>query len=67
MDEKQRQMCFEEISLLRKVRHECVAQLVDFLWATKASRRRCGRSLVLRGHVELLDRPEVLSWRRGAA
>ncbi|CAJ1420091.1 unnamed protein product, partial [Effrenium voratum] len=35
MDEKQRQMCFEEIALLQKVRHECIAQLVDFVWASK--------------------------------
>ena len=27
---------FEEIALLQKVRHECVAQLVDFVWASKA-------------------------------
>ena len=26
---------FEEIALLQKVRHECVAQLVDFVWASK--------------------------------
>ncbi|CAK9046835.1 Serine/threonine-protein kinase Nek1 (Never in mitosis A-related kinase 1) (NimA-related protein kinase 1) [Durusdinium trenchii] len=35
MEEKQRRMCFEEIALLQKVRHECVAQLVDFVWASK--------------------------------
>lgn len=35
MEEKQRNMCFEEIALLQKVRHECVAQLVDFVWASK--------------------------------
>eukprot|EP00435_Cladocopium_sp_Y103_P062480 s719_g24.t1 len=35
MEEKQRNMCFEEIALLQKVRHECIAQLVDFVWASK--------------------------------
>ncbi|CAE7260156.1 Nek1 [Symbiodinium natans] len=35
MAEKQRQMCLEEIALLQKVRHECVAQLVDLVWTSK--------------------------------
>eukprot|EP00439_Symbiodinium_sp_Y106_P078820 s24_g17.t1 len=35
MAEKQRKMCLEEIALLQKVRHECVAQLVDVVWTSQ--------------------------------
>lgn len=37
---------FEEIALLQKVRHECVAQLVDFVWASKARIKGLSHSTV---------------------
>ena len=27
-------LCLQEIALLRKIRHECIAEYVDFCWAS---------------------------------
>mmetsp|Transcript_59838 Transcript_59838/g.142541 ORF Transcript_59838/g.142541 Transcript_59838/m.142541 type:complete len:1102 (+) Transcript_59838:94-3399(+) len=36
LDEKQRKLCLEEIGLLRKVQHPCVAEVADFRWASRS-------------------------------
>mmetsp|Transcript_22783 Transcript_22783/g.52037 ORF Transcript_22783/g.52037 Transcript_22783/m.52037 type:complete len:855 (+) Transcript_22783:49-2613(+) len=35
LDEKQRKLCLEEVALLRKVQHPCVAEVADFRWASR--------------------------------
>jgi len=35
LDEKQRKLCLEEIAVLRKVQHPCVAEVADFRWAAR--------------------------------
>eukprot|EP00930_Biecheleria_cincta_P035755 TRINITY_DN24573_c0_g1_i1.p1 TRINITY_DN24573_c0_g1~~TRINITY_DN24573_c0_g1_i1.p1 ORF type:complete len:485 (+),score=58.33 TRINITY_DN24573_c0_g1_i1:23-1456(+) len=35
MDAMRRQTCLDEIGLLRRIRHDCIAEYVDFLWTSE--------------------------------